>query len=57
VNSVATVRLVTGAMAAMKANASAGRAEALQEAMLALIAKGVPPEYWAPFVVAGEGGR
>jgi CHAT domain-containing protein/tetratricopeptide (TPR) repeat protein len=60
VNSAATVKLVTGAIAAMTANPSAGRAEALRQAMLALIDRGGPeeahPAYWAPFVVAGEGG-
>ncbi len=61
VNSAATVKLITGAMAAMTANPRAGRAEALQQAELALIDKGAPeeahPAYWAPFVVAGEGAR
>ncbi len=57
VNSLATVKLVTGAVEAMKVHPEAGRAEALQKAMLALIAKDWQPAYWAPFVVAGEGGR
>ena len=61
VNSAATVKLVTGAMAAMTADPNAGRAEALQQAMLGLIDRGTPeeahPAYWAPFVVAGEGAR
>lgn len=57
VNSQATVKLVTRAVTAMKANPEAGRAEALQKAMLGLIAKDLQPALWAPFVVAGEGGR
>ena len=57
VNSNATVKLVSGAVAAMEEKPNIGRAEALQEAMLALIGKGAHPADWAPFVVAGEGGR
>ena len=59
VDSAATVKLVTGAVAAMAAEPSLGRAEALQHAMILLIDKGAPeqahPAFWAPFVVAGEG--
>ncbi len=57
VNSDATVKLVSGAVAAMEEKPNIGRAEALQEAMLALIGKGAHPADWAPFVVAGEGGQ
>ena len=61
VDSAATVKLVTGAVRAMAADAGIGRAEALRRAMLALIDGGKPheahPAYWAPFIVAGEGGR
>jgi hypothetical protein len=32
-----------------------GRAEAFRQAMLDVIAEGKPPDYWAPFVVVGEG--
>ncbi|MGO9483129.1 MAG: tetratricopeptide repeat protein [Rhodomicrobium sp.] len=60
VNSVATVKLVTGAMSRLAANKSMGRAEAMRQSMLALIDKGEPreahPAFWAPFVVVGEGG-
>ena len=58
VDSHAAVALTTGAFAALKADPSSGRAEALRQAMLALIDKGdrAHPAYWAPFVVVGEGG-
>ncbi len=60
VDSVATVKLITGAMGRLAANKSMGRAEALRQSMLALIDKGEPseahPAFWAPFVVVGEGG-
>lgn len=59
VDSNATVKLVTHALAAMAADESAGGAESLRRAMLALIDGGTPheaePAYWAPFVVVGEG--
>jgi CHAT domain-containing protein len=61
VASDATVKLVTAAVSEMARDAKAGLAEALRRAMLALIDKGAPheahPEYWAPFVVVGEGAR
>jgi CHAT domain-containing protein/tetratricopeptide (TPR) repeat protein len=61
VDSNATVKLVTTAMAEISGDRRVGRAEALRRAMLALIEKGTPeeahPAYWAPFVVVGEGGR
>jgi len=56
VNSDATVKLITTALSTMSQH---GRAEALRQAMLALIDKGEAreshPSYWAPFVVVGEG--
>lgn len=61
VNSDATVKLIMGAMSRLAADKTMGRAEALQQSMLALIDNGKPaeahPAYWAPFIVVGEGGR
>ena len=61
IDSNATVKLVTAAMAEWKRNTDVGHAEALRRAMLALIDKGeaqeAHPTYWAPFVVVGEGAR
>ncbi len=61
VDSGATVKLVTTAIAEMTGDRTAGRAEALRRAMLAVIDKGAPheahPAYWAPFIVVGEGAR
>ncbi len=57
VNSLATVRLITGAFKAT-AQGRVGRAEALRQSMLALIGSGgnnAHPSLWAPFVLAGEG--
>jgi CHAT domain-containing protein len=60
VASGATVKLITGAAGIMASDRSVGRAEAMRQAMLALIdkdeANGVHPAFWAPFVVVGEGG-
>jgi CHAT domain-containing protein len=57
VDSDATVKLITKAVGAMSQNKSVGRAEALRQAMLALIDQGdareAHPSYWAPFVVVG----
>jgi hypothetical protein len=56
VDSDATVRLITGAFAAMEEAAGLSHAEALREAMLALIDSGgreSQPAFWAPFVVVG----
>jgi CHAT domain-containing protein len=54
-----TVKLVTGAVSRMAADRTVGRAEAMRQSMLAVIETGKPneayPEYWAPFVVVGEG--
>ena len=59
VDSVATVALIKGAFAELKANPKLGRADALRRSMLALIDKGgdrqAHPSAWAPFVVVGEG--
>lgn len=59
VDSAATVKLVSTAVAATARNEKLGHAEALRRAMLALIDKGKPyqahPSYWAPFIVVGEG--
>ena len=60
VDSDAAVKLITGAMTRLAANKDIGRAEAMRQSMLALIGNGAPqeaqPAFWAPFVLAGEGG-
>jgi CHAT domain-containing protein/tetratricopeptide (TPR) repeat protein len=61
VNSLATVKLTTGAFAALARNPGIGRAEALRQSMMAMLDPSNPPELshplaWAPFVLAGEGG-
>ncbi len=58
----ATVTLTTATMAEMIQNPAAGRARALQQAMLGLIADSRRPHYahpllWAPFVLVGDSGR
>jgi CHAT domain-containing protein len=55
VRSDAGVAITTGAMNAMKAVPTIGRAEALQLSISALIAKGHHPSVWAPFVLVGNG--
>jgi len=59
VNSAATVKLVTSAVGTITRDSKIGRAEALRQAMLAMIDKGeahqAHPAFWAPFVVVGEG--
>jgi CHAT domain-containing protein len=59
VNSIATVKLIAGAVGRMGADARLGRADALRRSILSLIEHGsdteVQPAYWAPFVVVGEG--
>lgn len=59
--SSAAVKLTTRAFDEMARDVSVGRAEALRRSMLALIDEGEPyeadPNYWAPFVIVGEGGR
>lgn len=62
VYSDAAVRLTTSAFAELDRNPKAGRAEALQRAMIKLMddpsqADNAHPAVWAPFVVVGEGGR
>jgi tetratricopeptide (TPR) repeat protein len=59
--SKATVQLTTAAFGEFTRDPSAGRAEALRRAMLAMLDPASPPEFahpaaWAPFVLAGEGG-
>jgi len=59
VESEATVSLITRTFDQLKADAQAGRSEALRRSMLALIASGgrnAHPAAWAPFVLVGEGG-
>ena len=62
VDSEATVKLTTGLIRATAVNPAIGRAEALQGAMLAMIddpgngAEHAHPFFWAPFILAGEGG-
>ena len=59
VDSRATVALIRGAFAELKANPKIGRAEALRRSMLALAdnkdEQFAQPAAWAPFVVVGEG--
>ena len=43
-------------IANLAAKPGIGRSEAFRQSVLALIAEGKPPAYWAPFVVVGEGG-
>ena len=61
VDSDATVKLITSAIHEVAREKTVGRAEALRQAMLALIDKGEPheahPAYWAPFIILGEGAR
>jgi CHAT domain-containing protein/Tfp pilus assembly protein PilF len=60
VESQATVKLTTGLIEAAARDPSIGRSEALRRAMLALIdesgAEHAHPFFWAPFILAGEGG-
>jgi len=63
VDSESTVKLTTGTFKAMAADPGIGRAQALRQSILAMIdhASGdgadADPSNWAPFVLAGEGGR
>jgi len=59
--SAAAVRLVTGAFDELAREPNIGRAEALRRAQIAMLDSSNPPEvahplFWAPFVLAGEGG-
>jgi CHAT domain-containing protein/tetratricopeptide (TPR) repeat protein len=60
VASDSTVKLITKAIAELKANPKIGRAEALRRSMLSMMANGktyeAHPAFWAPFVLVGEGG-
>jgi CHAT domain-containing protein len=60
VDSQSTVKLITKAIAELKADPKMGRAEALRRSMLSLITTGseyeAHPAFWAPFVLVGEGG-
>jgi CHAT domain-containing protein/tetratricopeptide (TPR) repeat protein len=59
VNSDATVKLITKAVAELKGDPKIGRAEALRRSMLSMIDSGrdyeAHPAFWAPFVLVGEG--
>ena len=59
VDSSATVKIITTAVAEMKADPKLGRADALRRSMLAMVDSGEPgeahPSAWAPFVLVGEG--
>lgn len=57
----AAARLTTDTFAALAAGSARGKAEALQQAMIALMQDGRDPSLshpsaWAPFVLVGEGG-
>lgn len=60
VRTKAAEELTTSAFAAVAADPSVGRAEALRRAMSALVElkdkQKSHPEYWAPFAIVGEGG-
>jgi hypothetical protein len=60
VSSESTVKLITKAVAELKADPQIGRAEALRRSMLSIIDAGknyeAHPAFWAPFVLVGEGG-
>jgi CHAT domain-containing protein len=61
VMSEASVKLTTGAFAELRANPRMGRAEALRRSIVRMLEAGAPdeahPEYWAPYVLVGEGAR
>ncbi len=53
-----TVRVTTGAFAALAREPGIGRAEALRRSQLVLAgeAETAQPFFWAPFVLVGDGG-
>jgi len=57
VDSQAAVDLTTRTFAALAADSKLTRAEAFRNAILMAIDEGYTPNYWAPFVIVGEGGR
>jgi hypothetical protein len=60
VDSQATVKLITGAFAALAGEPDAPHAEVMRQSMLALVKAGgheAHPEFWAPFVVVGADGK
>jgi CHAT domain-containing protein/tetratricopeptide (TPR) repeat protein len=60
VDSQATVKLVTGALAALAEQPDAPHAEVMRQSMLALVKAGgheAHPAFWAPFVVVGADGK
>ena len=66
VDSVATVRLTTGAFDELEKDKSMGRAEALRRSMISMSDQAAAdpkesylahPMFWAPFIVVGEGGH
>ncbi len=56
VNSKAAVDLTTRTFAALANDPKLTRAEAFRSAILMAIDEGYTPDYWAPFVIVGEGG-
>jgi CHAT domain-containing protein len=60
VDTTATVKLITRALAMFSEGQAMGRAEAMRRSMIELMNDADPlaahPTYWAPFVVVGEGG-
>jgi tetratricopeptide (TPR) repeat protein len=60
VDSLATVKLVTGAFAALERDPDAPHAEVLRQSMLILVKSGgheAHPAFWAPFIVVGADGK
>lgn len=60
VDSNATVKLVTGALAALSQQPDASHAEVMRVAMSTLVGAGgreAHPSFWAPFVVVGANGK
>jgi CHAT domain-containing protein/Tfp pilus assembly protein PilF len=62
VQSIAAVKITTGAFAELAKEPSIGRAEALRRSMMAMLDPSNPPAFshplaWAPFTLTGEGGE